>query len=158
MSLKQQVQQALQNWPPFTGACRLLSAQDGAVRLECRLTALDRLACAFEHLQVQHPALTNASLQRLKQIADQLSARLTYLLEPIRVLEADAQQCAVQLRSSPPEREADSAAYYELLVRADGTLSLARYVKQPGMPRQVTPAQVTHEVLLRLVVDLTSAV
>ncbi len=156
MSLKQQVQQALQTWPPFTGESRPLSANQGDIRLQCRLTALDRLACAFEQFQLYHPALAGASLERLKQAADSLSARLTYLLEPIRVLEADAQQCVVQLRSSPPDREAETAAYYELLVRADGTLSLARYVQPPGAPRHVVPAQVTHEVLLKLVADFAA--
>jgi hypothetical protein len=158
MSLKQQVQQALLNWPPFAGECRLLDAQEGGTRLQCRITALDRLACAFEQLQVHRPELAGASLDRLKQVADRLSARLTYLLEPIRILEADAEQCVVQLRSSPPDREAEAAFYYELLVRADGTLSLTRYAKHPGTPRQVTPAQVTHEVLLKLVADLAAVV
>lgn len=156
MSLKQQVQQALQTWPSFAGESRLLAASDGGIRLQCWLTALDRLACAFEQFQLYHPALAGASLERLKQAADTLSSRLTYLLEPIRIVEADAHQCVVQLRSSPPDREGQAPAYYELLVRADGTLSLARFAQPPAAPRHVVPAQVTHEVLLKLVADFAA--
>ncbi|MCL6507410.1 MAG: hypothetical protein K6T59_10305 [Bryobacteraceae bacterium] len=156
MSLKQQVQQTLQSWPPFTGAARLLAAQEGGITLQCRITALDRLACAFESFEMHHPALVGASLEGLKQAAERLAARLSYLLEPIRILEADAEQCVVQLRSSPPEREAEAAAYYELLLNANGTLSLTRYIKQPDAPRQAVPAHVTHEVLLKLTADFAA--
>ena len=37
-------------------------------RLECKLTALDQLACAFEYLSYQTAALDNASLDELSHI------------------------------------------------------------------------------------------
>jgi hypothetical protein len=78
------------------------------------------------------------------------------LLEPISPIETDAHGCVVQLRSNPPQKEADRTSYYELLVSRDGWLSLARYSRASGQKREVIPAQVTREVLLRLVGDFAA--
>lgn len=89
----------------------------------------------------------------LKQTAERLSARLTYLLEPISPIEVDAHGCVVQMRSNPPHKDADRTTYYELLVSRAGELSLARYARASGQSREVIPAHVTREVLARLVSD-----
>ncbi len=86
-------------------------------------------------------------------MAKSLSERLTYLMEPIRPIEIDADACVAQLRSSPPQRDDDGRSYYELTVRRGGDISLVRYRKEPGTPRQQIAANVTREVLLRLVDD-----
>jgi hypothetical protein len=86
-------------------------------------------------------------------MAKDLSARLTYLMEPIRPIEIDADACVAQLRSSPPQRDDDGRSYYELTVRRGGEIALVRYRKEPGAVRQQIPANVTREVLLRLVDD-----
>ena len=86
-------------------------------------------------------------------MAKVLSARLTYLMEPIRPIEIDADACVAQLRSSPPQRDDDGRSYYELTVRRGGEIALCRYRKEPGTVRQQIPATVTREVLLRLADD-----
>ena len=86
-------------------------------------------------------------------MAKSLSDRLTYLMEPIRPIEIDADACVAQLRSSPPQRDDDGRSYYELTVRRGGEIALCRYRKEPGTVRQQIPATVTREVLLRLVDD-----
>ena len=98
-----------------------------------------------------------APIDQLKKVADALSKRLTYLLEPISPIEVDADQCVVQLRSNPPQRDDNGTQYYELLVRRGGELSLRRYQKQSGGVRQGVPAQVTREVFLRLIGDFSEA-
>ena len=70
----------------------------------------------------------------LKPVAETLSRRLTYLLEPISPMEAMPQQCVVQLRSNPPQKDDNGTSYYELLVARGGRLSLCRWLKERGQP------------------------
>lgn len=156
---------------PFTLGRHELVARDGSQTLRCELVALESLGCAFERLTLFSPALAGASMDRLKKISESLSAKLTYLLEPIAPIEIDSDRCTVQMRSNPPQKDADQTSYYELLVsRAgssagpsggtianEGEISLCRYSVEPGQPRHIVPTHVTREVLLRLVGDLSTA-
>jgi len=125
--------------------------------LATELIALDALALSFDHLTLTSGSLATASLDQLKKVSDSLSKRLTYLLEPISPIEVDADQCVVQLRSNPPQRDDNGTRYYELLVRRGGQLSLRRYQKEAGGVRQAIPAHVTREVFLRLADDFSAA-
>lgn len=154
MSLKADFTAELANTPPLAGGCVTVAAAEVGRRLVCELLALDTLACAFDWLALHDDKLAGLGVDRLKQIADALSRRLTYLLEPICPIEVDPQQCTVQLRSSPPQQGDDSTSYYELLVKRTGDVSLCRYRAKPGSLRERVPAHVTREVLLRLADDL----
>lgn len=127
-------------------------------RLECHLTAIDSMSCSFRLLELQTSRLSGTSVQQLKELSEALSKRLSYLLEPIGVVEADDEQCVVQMRSNPPQRDEDATSYYELLLRSGGTISLCRYTKNRGDVRQTVPAMVTREVLARLATDFVEAV
>ena len=125
--------------------------------LESEIVTLDALALAFSHLTLTSAALAAAPIDQLKKVADALSKRLTYLLEPISPIEVDADQCVVQLRSNPPQRDDNGTQYYELLVRHGGELSLRRFQKQSGGVRQAISAHVTREVFLRMIGDFSEA-
>jgi hypothetical protein len=157
MNLKEQVRQSLDGLTPFDAGAHLLEATDGGQQLRCKLVALDRLACAFEALSLKIDDLAGANTDRLKQVAERLSARLTYLLEPISPIEIDSHGCIVQMRSNPPQKEADRTTYYELLVEHTGELSLRRYTRTSGTARTTIAAEVTREVLMRLVGDFSAA-
>ncbi len=154
MTLRAQAEQALAATAPFSDGCERIDCHDGGKQLTCDLLALDRLACAIESLSVRSAALAGVSIDGLKKIAEQLARRLTYLLEPVTPVEADAEQCVVQLRSNPPQQDERGRSYYELLVNKEGRITLCRFSKQAGSPREIIPAQLTREVLLRLVGDL----
>ena len=64
----------------------------------------------------------------------------------------------MQLRSNPPQRDDDGRSYYELLVRRGGEITLTRYRKENGDARRPIAANVTREVLLRLVGDFSRSV
>jgi hypothetical protein len=130
---------------------------DGAV-LRCEVTAIDALAVSFRKLALETLELAGVPLARLEQIAKNLSEKLSYLLEPVEPIEADAHTCTVQMRSNPPQKDDDGHSYYELLVKAGGELSLERYRKEPGAKRTPLDATVTREVLLRLAGDFADAV
>jgi hypothetical protein len=157
MTLQERTKLALESLATGLPGARTLVADEGGQRATCQLEALDSIACSFTSLSVASDVLANAAPQQLKQLADRLSKQLTYLLEPISPIEADDEQCVVQMRSNPPHRDSTQTCYYELLVRRGGNISLCRYAKQPGQPRQATAANVTREVLLRLVGDFSAA-
>jgi hypothetical protein len=154
-TLKSQAQTALSGLTSFTSGRHILDLSESGQRLTADLVALDGLALAFDHVTLTSAALATAPIEKLKTVADALSKRLTYLLEPISPIEVDADQCVVQLRSNPPQRDDNGTRYYELLVRRGGELSLRRFQKQPGGTREPISAQVTREVFLRLVDDFS---
>jgi hypothetical protein len=157
MSLNQQLQHELASLAPFSAGEHLLEIEAGGRHLRCQLVALDSLACAFLRLTLRADSLTGRSAEQLKELGETLSARLTYLLEPIRPIEFDAEESSVQLRSTPPHKDTNRTTYYELLASRRGELSLCRFSRSPGQQRQMVPAHVTREVLARLVSDFAAA-
>src|SRR5262245_61774286 len=139
-----------------TGGTATVDLTSGTRQLMCDLVERNSLAVRFQTLRVTTPELANASSADLERIAKSLSDRLTYLMEPIRPIEIDADACVAQLRSSPPQQDDDGRTYYELTARRGGELLLCRYRKEPAAPRQIIPADVTREVLLRLADDFES--
>jgi hypothetical protein len=128
------------------------------LQVDCELLAVESIACAFAQLDVSNESWQSAPLEQVKRIAETLAGRLSYLLEPIRTVEADADTCTVQMRSLPPRKAEDGTrTYYELQVRGGGKLSLCRYVKEPDQSRRTIPVQVTREVFSRLVADFVDA-
>lgn len=153
MTLTEQARAALQS---ATGPIHL-SIEEATQRLDCELSTVDSLACAFLGFVLSTAALSGATPERLKRLGEKLAGRLTYLLEPISPIEIDHERCVVQLRSNPPEREANRTSYYELIVERGGALRLCRYAKTPGDVRQSIPVNVTREVFFRLINDFSDA-
>jgi hypothetical protein len=157
MSIRTDIERELARIQAVTGR-GLLQADVAGGRIEADLLAVDAIGCSFQTLGYTTSQLADASLEDLKQISTELTAKLTYLLEPIGLVEADADRCSIQLRSNPPQKGEDGTSYYELLVRRGGDISLSRYQKKPGQMREIVPAQVTREVLARLADDFVAAV
>lgn len=155
MTMQDQVKNELARLPAGASP-QMIRALDGPRELTCELAALDTLGCAFLRLALTTDDLAGASPARLQKISDALAGRLTYLLEPISPIEVDEERCIVQMRSNPPQHNEGKSSYYELLVRRGGEISLCRYEKSPSQARQAVPAQVTREVLLRLVGDFAA--
>jgi hypothetical protein len=158
MNLNQRLQHELANLAPFSTGEHVLEIEADGRHLRCQLVALDSLACAFMRLTLRADSLVGRSPEQLRELGETLSAKLTYLLEPIRPIELDAEESSVQLRSTPPHKESNRTTYYELLASRRGELTLCRYSRLPGQQRQEVPAHVTREVLARLVSDFAAAV
>jgi hypothetical protein len=157
MNIQSDIERELKRIQAVSGRGLLQIDCDGG-RIEADLIAVDAIGCSFQTLGLTTSKLADVSLDELKAVSATLTGKLTYLLEPIGVIEADADRCSVQLRSSPPQKGEDQTSYYELLVRRGGDITLSRYRKQPGQLRQIVPAQVTREVLSRLAKDFLAAV
>ena len=157
MNLTEKTRAALAAWPLMSGGSQTLSVEEAGQRLECEFSVLDTLACAFARFELRSDALASAPIERLRAVSEDLSRRVTDLLEPIAPIEVDADRCVVQMRSNPPQRDEQRTSYYELLVRRGGTLGLCRWAKEAGDVREPLLAHVTREVFLRLVADFSAA-
>ena len=127
---------------------------DGQLAVE--LADVQPLGCALWQIDVRTDQTTHASADQLRTAGQELANRVRYLLEPLQVHEVDQQQSAVQLRSSPPQRQARTVWYYEVTAQRDGGWRLVRYENAPGQPRHQVPALVTIEVLQRLCEDVVN--
>src|SRR5688500_12322399 len=157
MTIRPDIERELKRIQAVTGR-GLLQVQTAVGRVEADLVAVDAIGCTFQTLGYSTDKLAQATLEQLKEISQSLTSRLTYLLEPIGLVEADADRCSIQLRSSPPQKGDDGTSYYELMVRRGGDITLSRYSKKTGQLRQIIPANVTREVLGRLADDFIQAV
>ncbi len=156
MTIRNEFQRQLQQ---ATGPGPLVvKAMFGDLRAIGEMDELDRFAAACRVLRVESGRLAEATLSQLQDMASQLASQLTYLLEPVSPIESDGESCSVQMRSNPPQRGDDGTRYYELLVRRGGGIVLQRWHAPRGQSRQAIAAELTHEVLGRLVGDFGDAI
>jgi hypothetical protein len=154
MSVASQFEQELKQLG--SGGAAKVAVADGPRKVSCDIIERNSLAVAFDKLRLATTELAGATAVDLERTSNDLANRLTYLMEPIRPIELDADACVAQLRSNPPQQDDDGRSYYELLVRRGGEIALVRYRKESGTPRQQIPATVTCEVLLRLAADFSA--
>ncbi|WP_425613390.1 hypothetical protein NA78x_003222 [Anatilimnocola sp. NA78] len=155
MTIKQDIALELQRLAPSGGE---LEVRTTSGRIVSQLDVVDAVGCAFTRFDYQSSNLANATVDSLKALSNKIQQRLTYLMEPISLLETDAESVSIQMRSSPPQVGDDGRSYYELLVRRGGEVTLRRYHKAAGQPRQIVPANVTREVLGRLGDDFVAVI
>ena len=149
MRLRQTIEQELNRWEGTTDEPTPLGWDMPGGRLQADFSEVNPLACSFEQMAWRSESLEGLTAAQLRTVADQLSERLSYLLEELRPIEVDEQLGTVQLRSAPPAfDEGGGVSYYEMLATS-GCLSLCRYQKQRGQPRQRVPTTVTREMLVR---------
>ena len=118
------------------------------------LTAVDRLSCSFQELRLQ----TGPPPKEIAAWARTIQSKVTYLLEPLTVIEFDRQADLLQMRSTKPETEPTSIRYYEVNLTGTGELRLNRYTAVPGKPgREAIDLCLTLEVLKKLVIDLEAS-
>jgi len=137
-----------------------VSDSDGLV-LGIDFVAVDVLSCALESLTLHVPSLVGKEAGVLREWADALSQRLTYLLENLGPIEIDEKSSQVLIRSTPPDRNPAGTQFYEVLLSAqtNGTFFLRRYRSESGQPgRESVDIHLTHETLRKLVTDLVDTI
>lgn len=135
-----------------------VSIEDGAHRLTLNLTAIDTVGVAFDTLEfvtIDQPKWTTEALQSW---GDRLASRLTYLMEPFKVLEVDADGGEVCLRSQSPTSRDRKRSFYEVRLSKEGTLRMERRTFDEGSrARGRVACQLTREVLERLADDIVAS-
>lgn len=140
-----------------------VEATKGGDRLLVRVDQSGTLAVTCWELRLTTDRLRGASIERVKEVAEDVTRRVTYLLEPIHPVEADAEACVVQLRSvkphsSDPGNRDASRTYYEALVKTGGTISLQRFEAPRGAVRTSVAMTLTKEIVSRLAGDFLASV
>jgi choline dehydrogenase-like flavoprotein len=131
------------------------------ITLAVDFSAVDSMSCSFCELRLSVPSLVACDVDVLRQWAQALSARVTYLLENLGPVEIDTTSGKVLVRSTPPDQQPDGTKYFEVLLESSttGNFTLRRYESIKGTPgRTPVDIQTTHEVLLKLVGDLVDTV
>jgi hypothetical protein len=128
-------------------------------RLTLHLTAASAVGVAFDALEFASDDGRDRSAGDLRAWGDRLAARLTYLMEPLVVIEVDAEGGEAELRSKSPTARDDVRVYYEVRLRREGTLNLRRVAYDPSdRRRKAVACQLTREALERLADDLVATV
>ncbi len=159
MSLSKKIAAALdENTKAYIFPCSV-TVEEAQSRLTLHLTGLDTVGVAFSNLEFATTSRSDWSAEALKGWGDRLASRVTYLMEPLRVVETDPQGGEVQIRSQRPTPRDDQRSYYEVRLSRLGTLRMQRYVfDQETRERRQTPCQLTREVLERLADDIAASV
>ncbi len=155
MNLVERIHQRLTQ-PGIDGAN--IEAADGGDRLLLRVDAAGPLAVSCWELRLSTERLRGEPIERVREVAEEVTRRVTYLLEPIQPVETDAEACVVQLRSVKPDDRAGVRSYYEVLVKTGGFVALQRYETQRGALRRSVAMTLTKEIIARLAEDFLASV
>jgi hypothetical protein len=158
MILSKKIAAALdENTKAYVLPCTV-TVEDSPNRLTLHLTALDAVGLAFSSMEFANSSRTEWSSQALNEWAERLAKRVTYLMEPLKVIEVDSAGGEVQVRSQSPTPRADQRGYYEMRLFKNGSLRMERFAYDDGArQRQGVPCQLTREVLERLADDIAAS-
>lgn len=130
---------------------------DGGGSLTLALREAGAVGVAFDRLRFAAADRAERSPEALRSWADRLSARVTYLMEPLVVVEHDREAGAVDVRSKSPTVRNERRTYYELRLHRDGSLVMTRTAHDEATrQRAPVPCQMTLEALEHLADDLAA--
>ena len=158
MTLGETLLSRLGEWRPTGSGRQTYNRADAASGWSVSLTIdkNDSFSSKLTELTVERSASDRAT----KPWADAVAKRATGLMESLRVIEVDNQRDEALLRSDSPTVRGETRAHYELRLQNGRKATLARYAAatEPNAKRQPIPFALTHEVLAKLVDDLTAPV
>lgn len=135
-------------------------AEENAPHITITLQDFDRYSIVLHTLEINHARnlVTNGKNESnfLQCCADQIIQRLTYLEEPMTLLELDAEEGLAQLRTKPTRRQ-NEVIYWEALVQArpHPKATLTHYRWTPDYPeREVLVYPATFAWVGRISADL----
>ncbi|HEV3164185.1 MAG TPA: hypothetical protein VGZ22_09145 [Isosphaeraceae bacterium] len=136
-----------------------VSVEQGPHRLSLHLTACGSVGVAFDTLDFKTSVRPDWPTDALKAWGDRIVTRLTYLMEPLLVLEVDRIGREVELRSQFPTARDGHRSYYEIRLDHNGALRLDRSsFDETTRLRRPASCQMTREALERLTDDLVACV
>jgi hypothetical protein len=137
----------------------LITATDGrdSLALDAELSTPVGVTC--RSLEFRTTARPSWAADELKAWGGRLAARVTYLMEPLVVVETDAEAAEVALRSKSPTARGEDRGYYEARLDGSGRLRMQRIAfDAAARRRRAASFQLTREVIERLADDLVASV
>jgi len=140
----------LQNWP--AGQAGEFLASEGEVQVSVKMADSDRLGCLLEKVEMKgnggHPLILDPI---------RVENEVTYLGEPLKIVEMEKSRGKALLRSFPPRRENGTVFFFELVIDPSEGLTLHRYAYDRILgTRSLTPVPMTRDTLERFLADLVS--
>jgi hypothetical protein len=133
----------------------------GGIDLAVDALAVDSMSCSLREIRMRVPGLNGAGVDILKKWANDLCARVTYLLEQLGPLEIDTHGKQVLIRSAAPDQRDDAKSFYEVLLQSQGAgvFTLRRYRRDnTSNSREHVELRTTLELLEKLADDLVATV
>ena len=154
MSISRALMDGLGGRAPFAGSVqRLEAAEPGVAAVRCDVIAADHCGCALVELECRSP-VQRVAANDLASFADGICKRVNYLMEPLRLVEFDANAGALVMSASP-RRKGDAVGYYQFHTSPNGVTTLHRIEYQRGTRRKVNASfALTLDQLEQLVEDL----
>jgi hypothetical protein len=157
MTAADAIAEALTAWQPYGSGrhafSHALPADGWAVHLEA--DKADAVGCVAWELAMTRTGPAPAGLTT-RAWADRTAARVTGLLEPLKVVEVDDAATAAILRSTSPSKKGPAVGYYEVSLSGTSTATVRRYQadRSAGTARAQVGFALTHEVMAKLVEDV----
>ena len=157
MTLEEALLQKLAEWRFDNGPRTLVAPHpEGGWTAAVKAEHSDRVGCQVWDLNLTRPEAAPVSTD-LKTRAERTAARVTGLLEPLKLIEVDADRDAALLRSAAPAKRGDDLYYYEVELKTGGATTVRRYQgSSAGAARQQIAFPLTHEALAKVAGDLTA--
>jgi hypothetical protein len=156
MTLDETLLQRLADWRPDSPRQTLTVEDAGGWAVELTADRVETVGARLWEVALRR-LVPLESPAPLAEQAGRIAARVTGLLEPLRLVERDAGLGLAQMRSCAPAARGEELAYYEVVRRADGATHVRRYLQGAGGKRQQVAFTLTLEALGKLVADLASA-
>jgi hypothetical protein len=156
----QQVDAVILNSAPSQGYIIGVPAEAQEPSAAITLEGYDRYSVTLRQLEVSYgnsPVDENKDEDYLRQCAERVARRLTYLEESLGLLELNAADNWAQLRSDPPQQENETLTYWEVLIWTEPCprARLTRYCWTPGSSgREAVAYPATFATLGRIANDL----
>ena len=141
----------------------LLEWKSGDVTLKAEIAAEDTIGLLLSGLTVEKDIQENQNpVAYLRAAAEAIEKKITYLMEPLKLVELDSTSNALQIRSEKPEIQDSGISYFECILKSGrwfgyrNSLLLRRYSQRPNQEkdRRVTPFPLTKKQFGRLIDDL----
>jgi hypothetical protein len=154
MTLENTVREKLSEWRPAAGRQELTIPFEGG-SLSLMADRREDLGCLVWEVALRRTA---PAKETLRAWADRIAARVTGLLEPLKVIEIDKQRHEGLLRSETPLVRGDKVLYCEIMLKGTNRATLRRYeAPATGMGhREQVAFALTHDALAKLAGDLTA--
>jgi len=159
MTLSRKIAAAVDEITAPLEAPREVTVEEGPNRLTLHLSAAGPVGLALDSLDFATTSRPEWSPEALRAWGSRIAARLTYLMEPLVVLEHDPIENQVEIRSESPTQRSGRRTYYEVRLYPGGALRLSRVsYDEATRRRETTPCQLTREALERLADDFVASV
>lgn len=156
MTLPETLLPKLSDWHPAGAGRHSWAETFPAAGWTVRVAAdkADTLSCLVWELTLVRTGDAPAGLA-LKDWAAAVAARVSGLMEPLKVHEVDEARQEAVLRSTAPAKKGDALAYYEVRLSGLHSAVVRRFTASKTAPgRSQVAFAVTHEVLAKLAGDI----